>query len=213
MSAVVTPPPVGVRSLAPPPLPPHDLFDRVRRFTRDEYYRMRDAGILHDGDPVELLDGLILEKPMKGEPHEAAVARLTVRLTRRLPDGWTFRVGSVASTGGSEPEPDYMVLRGDETAYDDHFPTADEFGILVEVSATSLATDRRDKGRIYAAAGIQVYWIVNVVNRQVEVYTDPDPAADPPRYLTTVVYTPGQDVPIVLDGVTVGGIPAADLLP
>jgi Uma2 family endonuclease len=85
--------------------------------------------------------------------------------------------------------------------------------VVIEVSNTSLDTDREDKSRIYARAGLPVYWIVNVVDRQVEVYEQPSgPTADP-GYATRTDYKPGDSVPLVLDGNTVGTIPAADLLP
>jgi hypothetical protein len=64
-----------------------------------------------------------------------------------------------------------------------------------------------------AQAGIPVYWIVNLQDGQIEVYTDPDPAATPPAYGNRTDYRPGQGVPVVLDAVTVAHIPAADLHP
>ncbi len=213
MSAVVTPPPVGVRSLAPPPLPPHDLFDRLRRFSRDEYHKMMGAGVLYEGEPVELLEGLVVCKISKGTPHESCVRRLTVRLPRYLPDCWFVQIQNAIGLADGEPEPDGAILRGDVADFDGHHPEPDEIGVVVEVSDSSLIADRRDKGRQYSRAAIAVYWVMNLIDRQVEVYTDPDPSADPPRYQTTTIYTPGQDVPVVLEGVQVATIPAADLLP
>ena len=85
--------------------------------------------------------------------------------------------------------------------------------MVVEFADASLEFDRVVKQRIYARAGIPEYWIVNVVETQLEVYTDPDATATPPAYRTRTDYTPGQSVPLVLDGQTVAGIPVADLLP
>jgi Uma2 family endonuclease len=73
--------------------------------------------------------------------------------------------------------------------------------------------DRGLKGVAYARNGLPVYWIINLVDRQIEVYTDPDPAATPPAYQARTDYAPGQDVPILLDGQVAAVIPAADLLP
>lgn len=213
MSAVVTPPPVASRVPAPPPLPPHDLFDRLRRFSRAEYHKMMDAGILSDGDPVELLEGLVVCKMSKGTPHESSVRRLTGRLPRHLPDGWFVQIQNAIGLPDGEPEPDGAILRGDLTDYDDHHPEPHEIAVVIEVSDSSLIADRRDKGRQYARAGIPVYWIVNVIDRQIEMYTNPDSSTQPPYHATVAVYAPGQDVPLVLDGQTVGTIPAADLLP
>src|SRR5207248_1191302 len=88
-------------------------------------------------------------------------------------------------------------------SYDTRHPGPSDFGILIEVADSSLLTDRRDKGRIYARESIPVYWIVNLVDRQVEVYTDPDPAASPPAYRTRTDYRPGDAVPITFRGLFV----------
>jgi len=69
------------------------------------------------------------------------------------------------------------------------------------------------KARIYARAGIPVYWVVNLVDRRVEVHTEPSGPADEPSYAAVRSYAPGDDVPLVLDGAQVATIPAADLLP
>ena len=113
----------------------------------------------------------------------------------------------------SEPEPDVALLRGDETNYDARHPEPRDVGIVVEVADSSLLSDRRDKGRIYSAAGIPIYWVVNVIDRQIEVYTDPQAAATPPEYATRTDYPHGGSVPVVLDGVTVATLAVADLIP
>ena len=84
---------------------------------------------------------------------------------------------------------------------------------MIEVSDSSLARDRKDKHLLYAHDGIPVYWVVNVVDRRIELYTDPQPDADPPAYATRTDYHPGDAVPVVLDGRTVGTLAVADLLP
>ena len=79
----------------------------------------------------------------------------------------------------------------------------------MEVTRTTAAKDRR-LARVYGPGGIPVYWIVNVPKRELEVYTDPDPAVG---YRSRVDYRPGQDVPVIIDGQEVGRIPVAELLP
>jgi Uma2 family endonuclease len=174
---------------------------------------MIDTGLLQEGEPIELLEGYLVEKGMRNPPHDGAVTRLTNRLPRRVPTGWVTRVQCATALGESEPEPDGAVVRGDDTAYDTRLPGPQDFGLVIEVSDSTLTFDRRDKGRIYSRVGIPVYWIVNIPDRQVEVYTDPDPAAPQPAYRTRTDYVPGQDIPLVLDGATVGGVPVTDLLP
>ena len=150
---------------------------------------------------------------MRNPPHDGAVTRLTNRLPRPVPGGWVTRVQSAVAFGGSEPEPDGAVVRGDDTSYDSRHPEPADFGIAIEVSDSSLYFDRRVKARLYAGVGVPVYWIINLVDRHVEVYTDPDSAASPPAYRTRTDYTPGQDVPLQLDGQVAAAIPTTDLLP
>ncbi len=184
-----------------------------RRLTVAQYHKMLDAGILMEGERVELLEGYLVEKHVRNPPHDGAVTRLINRLPRHIPAGWVARFQCAVTFTESEPEPDGAIVRGDLTTYDSRHPAPGDFGIVIEVSDSSLAFDRREKGRIYARAGIPVYWVVNVADRQVEVYTDPQPAAAPPAYAARTDYLPGQDVPIVLDGRIVAAVPAADLLP
>jgi Uma2 family endonuclease len=165
-----------------------------------------------EGEPVELLEGYLVEKGMRNPPHEMSLRRLTARLPAHVP-GWFLQVHGAIALGESEPEPDGVLLRGDETSCDGRLPTAADIGLAIEVSDFTLAFDRRDKGRIYARAGIPVYWIVNVAERQIEVYSDPDPAANPPVYRTRTDYLPGAAAPITLGGVVAATIVVNDLLP
>ena len=202
----VTPPPA-----AGSPLPSYLL--RLRRFTRAEYHKLGEAGIIGPDERVELLDGYVVEKPVKNLPHAGATRRIANRLPKYLPAGWCIQVQDPVGLPRSEPEPDATVLRGDDAVYDTRMPEPSDVAIVIEVADSSLRTDRRDKGRLYAAAGIPVFWVVNVADGQVEVCSDPDPNATPPAYRTRADYRPGQDVPIVLDGVVASAIPVSDLLP
>lgn len=183
------------------------------RLSVDEYHDMIRNNILTTEDRVELLDGYLVIKMPQNDPHHSTVQRLTEDLVRLTPSGWRARIQLPITLANSEPEPDGAVVRGDRRSFDHRKPKAADFGVVVEVADSSLALDRREKGRLYAEAGIPVYWIVNLIDQQVEVYTDPDPAADPPAYRARTDYAPGQSVPLVLDGQTVASIPVADLLP
>ena len=206
-----------ITPVAPPPQPTglhlSAALLRLRRFTRAEYHRLGELGVIGPDERVELLDGLIVEKPMKGPPHQGATRRLAARMPRLLPAGWFIQTQDVVGLAASEPEPDAAILRGNETSYDSRQPDPADVGIVIVVADSTLRTDRREKGRLYAQAGIAVYWIVNVADGQIEVYTDPDPAASPPAYASHTDYRVGQDVPIVLDSAMAGSIPVADLIP
>lgn len=185
----------------------------LRRFTVAEYRKMLDAGILVENERVELVEGYVVEKGVRNQPHENALRRLTNRFPRRLPDGYILQSQGAIRLSDGEPEPDGAVLRGDETTCDHRFPGPDDLAMVIEVADSSLLRDRRDKGRSYARAGIAVYWIINLVDGRIEVYTNPEPTAMSPVYRDRTDYAPGDAVPLVLDGAVVGSVPASDLLP
>lgn len=198
---------------APPAVPFYMSRTGFRKFTLDEYHRMIESGVLKSGEPYELLEGNLVLKMSHGSRHGSAVQALPKRFWRMLPAGWDVRTQSaVTLTDGSEPEPDVALVRGDETTYRDHHPGPAEIGLLVEVADSSLLDDRHDKSRIYARAGVSVYWVVNVLGKIIEVYTRPSgPTADP-AYADRTDYAPGASVPVVLDGVTVGSVAVAEVL-
>jgi Uma2 family endonuclease len=80
---------------------------------------------------------------------------------------------------------------------------------LIEVSDTSLPWDRREKLSAYARAGVPTYWIVNLIDRQLEVFTSPDSSG----YQTRQILAPGDRAPVVIEGAEVGSISVADMLP
>ncbi len=92
-------------------------------------------------------------------------------------------------------------------------PTAADVGLVAEVADSTLNRDRNDKGRIYARAGIPIYWIINLVDSQVEVYTLPSGPTSSPSYGQQQDYQAGSDIPLVLDGAPVASIPVLELLP
>ena len=183
------------------------------RFTVARYQRMIEGGILTSEDRVELLENWVVLKMPGNPPHDGTIQATSKRLGRRLPAGWDYRVQSSIVLPDSQPEPDIAVCRGDETAYLAQHPTAADAGLVIEVADSSLLRDQRDKTRIYARAGIPVYWIINLVDRRVEVYTQPSGPTAVPAYGAFQTFQPGDQVPLVLDSTTVGAVPAADLLP
>jgi Uma2 family endonuclease len=188
-----------------PPVP-------VRRFTFDEYHRMIDAGILREGDPYELLEGWIVPKMTRNPPHDLALGLAEDEISKRLPPSWFRRGQSAATTQDSEPEPDITIVRGNRRDYDQRHPHPQDIGMTVEV-ASSLQHDRAVKGRIYARAAIPIYWVINIPDHQVEVYTNPTGPCPAPHYQQRRDYRAGDTVPLVLDGQQVGMIAVRDLLP
>lgn len=185
----------------------------MRRFTLDEYHEMIRNRILTEDDHVELLEGYLVLKMPRSPEHDFAIRALDKRLQRIVPDAFTVSNQCAATlTKDSEPEPDFTIARGDETAYRTHHPGPADTALVVEVSASSLSRDRNDKARIYARAGIPVYWVVNVIDKQIEVFTQPSGSGAAPAYTRHDVYAVGTSVPVVLDGNTVGDIAVADLM-
>lgn len=183
-----------------------------RRFTVAEYHQMIRTGILTDGEPIELLEGWMVKKMSHGTPHDSAMDAIEGLLPALLPVAWFIRCQRAVTLGDSEPEPDYAVVRGPRSRYRDNHPTPADIGFVIEFSATSLRIDRVGKARIYARAGIPVYWIVNVVDKVIEVYTRPSGPIESPAYCQRDDYPTGTAVPVVLDGATVGTIPVADVM-
>jgi Uma2 family endonuclease len=178
------------------------------RFTVEQYHKMIETGVLTENDRVELLEGYVVEKMPHDPLHDGTLQKLNRRLQRVLPPGWELRVQMVVTLPSSEPEPDAAVVRIDADEYMTRHPGPADIGLLVEVSNTTLDGDREDKLPIYARAGVAVYWIVNVVDREIEVHEQPSGAG----FALRRVFRPGDHVPFALDGVAVASIPAADLL-
>lgn len=184
-----------------------------RRFSVAEYQRLTELGILTEDDNLELLEGYLVLKMSRNPPHDGSLHRALKQLARALPARWDLRVQSAVTLADSQPEPDLAVVREDAGGYSTRHPGAADVGLAVEVADTTLAGDRADKGRIYARASIPIYWIVNVVERQVEVYTGPSGATAAPEYGSRVDYLAGQAVPLELAGVVVASLAVNDLLP
>jgi Uma2 family endonuclease len=194
-------------------LPLLGVMAGFRRFTVDEYHRLIELGILTEDDNLELIDGYLVQKMSRNPPHDGTLHDLFKRLLAVLPPGWDIRGQSAVTLTRSEPEPDLAVVRAEATGYRTRHPTAADVGLVIEVADSTLPGDRADKGRIYAEAGIGCYWIVNIPDRQVEVYTSPSGPTASPAYGQRQDYRAADLVPVVLDGNTVAGFPVQDLLP
>jgi Uma2 family endonuclease len=146
-----------------------------RLFTREEYHRMGEVGILKPTDRVELIRGEIVEMSPIGRRHYAFVNNLTQLLITRLAGRAIVAVqGPIALADDTEPEPDLAVIRHRAVPYKEREAFADDAVLLIEVAETSLAYDRSTKLRLYAEAGIPEYWVVDCVAESVEIHRTPD---------------------------------------
>jgi Uma2 family endonuclease len=185
----------------------------IYRLSVAQYHAMAEHGILDEDDPVELLEGWLVQKMTKYRPHSLTTALVRRALERLLPDGWYVDSQEPVTTAESEPEPDVSIVRGEPRDFRDRQPGPENVALIVEVADSSLRRDRGTKKRIYARAGIPVYWITNLIESRFEVYTDPTGPAEQPDYRQQQEYGPADEIPVVLDGNEVGRLPVRELLP
>ena len=145
---------------------------RLWRLTRARFDQLVECGAFDSDDRVELLDGLLVVREPQGSRHAATVSAARAVLARAFGKGYDVRVGSpVALDDTSEPEPDLAVVKGRPLDYRSAHPARPV--LVVEVSETSLVKDRLLKGSLFARAGIEDYWIVNLADAVLEVYRQP----------------------------------------
>ena len=145
-----------------------------RRFTREEYHRMGEVGILKPTDRVELIRGEIVEMSPIGKRHAAFVDNLAQLLFARIASRAIVSVQNpVVVADDSEPRPDLKILRRRPVPYKEREALAEDVLLLIEVAETSLAYDRSTKLRLYAEAGIPEYWVVDCVAESVEIHRTP----------------------------------------
>jgi Uma2 family endonuclease len=170
----------------------------LRRFMRVEYDRLVELGVFR-GEAVELIGGLLLVAEPQGSYHASAVGKVADALRALLPPGWLVRVQMpVALDDHSEPEPDVAVVPGAWADYRSDHPARP--ALIVEIAETSLAFDRGEKASLYARAGVGDYWILNLVDRVLEVRRDPRPdetASYRWSYRTIERVGPGAVVPLL----------------
>ena len=178
------------------------------RWELEQYHRLIESGFFDDGR-VELLGGLIWDMAGQLTPHTTGLRLTTLALEDCFSEGFEVRSQlPVTLPNGTEPEPDIAVVPGTPLDYANHHPRSEELLLMVEISDSSLVKDRGQKLIAYAQGFVGEYWIVNLVNRQLEVYRQPLPAG---IYADFKVYLPGESIaPINAPGKTVA---VADLLP
>jgi len=185
----------------------------VRRWKRVEYERLVDLGAFDEGDAVELIGGQLIVAEPKGSEHATAVEMAGDALRSALPGGWTVRAQNpIALDDESAPEPDLAVVRGSRADYRYGHPARP--ALIIEVAESSLRFDRIEKGSLYARAGIVDCWIINLVDRVVEVYRDPGADLTAPygwRYLSLERFRPPSTITPI--GVPAAPVPVAALIP
>jgi Uma2 family endonuclease len=202
MSVTTTTPPHSFYGPTPEGFPPPARLDVER------YEALIASGIFTDDDRFELVEGTLVKKMTKGRKHSAGSVKCRLAIERLLPSGWHVRTEMPVRIPARESmlEPDVSVARGVADDYLDLDPGPGEVALVVEVSDSTLAGDRA-LAATYIGGGIPVYWLVNVRDRQLEVYTSASGAQTP------AILTETDTADLVIAGTVVAQIAVADLLP
>jgi hypothetical protein len=180
--------------------------------TVDEYRRRAALGQLAGSSDFELLEGVVVPKTRQSLRHEAALEKLQDVL-RIVPESWLVRVQQPLMLGNSQPEPDVAIVRKTLDGYATSPPKAEDTVLVIEAADASLLMDRRLKGRIYARAGILNYWLLNLLDSQLEVFTNPSGLVPMPGYQEQRIYRIEDRISLVLDLDDLGTIRVGDLIP
>jgi Uma2 family endonuclease len=180
----------------------------LRRWTVAEYYQAAEAGVFHPEERLELIEGEIFRMSPQDSPHATACDLTEDALRGVFGRGYRVRTQKPLSLGAdSVPEPDLAVVRGGVRDYAKAHPTTAE--LVVEVADSSLGYDRNRKAPLYARAGVPDYWILNLSERVLEIYRDPDPANGQYRQITRL----GEDESISPLAAPTASILVRELLP
>ena len=184
---------------------PEDIY----RLNVEQYESMVSAGLFTKRDRLHLINGILVAKMTKKPPHVIACEKTRDALLRAVRHGWRVMVKApVRIPSYSEPEPDLAVVLGAAEDYGSRHPEPADVALIVEVADSSLCQDR-DLMPIYGSGGVPVYWIVNLVDNQIEVYSNPCQTG----YRSSQVFRAGQEVPLVIAGTELGRVAVGDMLP
>jgi Uma2 family endonuclease len=185
-----------------------DHHPRSRRFTVAEYQRMTELGIFPIGERLELINGFVTTMVAKGFAHSSATHRITKLFERTVGDRFCIRgQDPIQLDDHSAPEPDVSVVQLDPLDYSTHHPTSDEVLLVIEVADSSLKYDLEVKAPLYAKSRITEYWVLDVVDRKLHVFREPNESG---YQLELVLRELMTVVPIAFADWTIA---VADLLP
>ena len=187
----------------------------------DQYHQMIRDGILHDGDPIELIQGSLVYKDRRdktggimthGARHLRVLNKLMALLSQWVGSRKLFLQvqGPITVSETSEPEPDCCLVRGTPDDYPDEVPHADDVLAVFEVAYSSLRSDRRIKQRLYASAGIPLYVILNLQDEVIEVLSEPSTAEA--RYTAQSLHRDSETIALPLGDFGQLSFDADDLL-
>ncbi len=158
------------------PVKPPQAAREPRKFTVAEYFRMAEAGVLKEGERVELIEGEILIMPPMGSRHNGGVSRYARVFIRQSESRFSVQIqGAIRLGEHSAPEPDVALLAFREDDYSFAHAVPEDVRLIIEVAESSLAYDREVKSRLYGRAGIPETWVLNLPEDCIERFTEPGP--------------------------------------
>ena len=187
--------------------------DPVYRLSVEQYHEMVRRSIITEDDRLELLEGLLIEKITVSPPHRLSTRRVRIALERVIPPGCYVDSPSPITLADSEPEPDVVIVRGSDLDYSHRHPGPEDLLLVVEVSDSSLRRDQNRKKSVYARAAIATYWIVNLVDRRVEVYQEPTGPSKEPSFSHRHVFGENDALSLTLAALGTVQVAVRDLLP
>ncbi len=210
MSTLASTPPMALPAIPAQPAGPTRIPSPLYRMTLEQYESLIASGFFPKRDDVHFINGYLVTRMAESPLHGAICEAIRLAIEAILLATWHTRSekGLRIPAQVSMPRPDLVVVRGEWRTYLNRYPEPADTALVVEVAITSRDEDRA-MADIYAAGGVPVYWIVNLVDGQVEVYSDPGPSG----YQTHEVLAPGHVLRVMIDGVEAGEIPVADILP
>ncbi len=148
---------------------------QIRQLTTAEYYGMIESGIIREGERVELILGQIFTMAAKGTRHTVTTTKLLKTLLTLVGDGAIVRCQDpITLPNNSEPEPDIVIARLRSDDYINSHPSPADIILVIEVAESTIKFDRDTKAPLYAATGINEYWIVNLIDNRLEIYRQPE---------------------------------------
>ena len=181
--------------------------------TVDEYCQGLVQGEFGAAGSVELLEGHVVAKARRSLRHDGAVEKIREVLAKILPGGWHLQVAQAIVTPDSQPEPDVAIVADALDSRTSRPPRGEEIALIVEAADASLALDRRLKGRVYARAGILNYWVLNLIDSQLEVYSNPSGPVQMPGFQEHRIYRGDDKLSLVIGLDDLGMVRVADMIP
>ena len=149
---------------------------QLKYWTVQEYHQMSDLGILDPSQRTELIAGQIILMTSKGTPHVVTLQLLANNIQEQLGKTALIRTQDpIRLDNFSEPEPDLVIVQGTILDYTEHHPVPDDIYLVIEVADSTLKQDCEVKDKLYARSSIAEYWVVDIKNRQVQIFRDPTP--------------------------------------